>query len=857
MKLLYTCVILMVCMLNVYSVSAQVQDSTSVRSSPQRNSVYNIFGKVIDSVDGEGVPFATVFFPNTSVGTITDDYGNYHLQFNTIPGDSIEVQVMSYERAIVGVNFTHKTDTVNIFLTKSASYLNEVVVTAGVDPAVIFMRKVIKNKPLNNSEQKINNYACEAYNKIEVDLINFSRQTFERLPVPYLKKLGFIYENTDSTSYDKPFLPVYLTEAVSDYYYQKSPRKTKEYIKATQMKAIKNKNMTNSVSQYLGKIYLAINPYDNYLPFFDKEFVSPLSNTALAFYKYTLLDTQRVNGYNIITVGFRPQRKGEQCFTGELKIADSVYALKYIEAELPKGDDINWVKKSDFYKEYELLGDSIWFCTRENITAELQVTDELMKTPGFIIRKTTLYDSIRVNILGVQKTVSSDSFGKDVIVAENATERTEEYWRMARHEKLNENEQGVYDMYDSLERDPYYKRLKTLIKIFATGGYKFGPIELGPYWSMYSYNQIEQNRFQFNIGTTPKLFENIYMNGYVAYGTGDNRYKYSIQSFFLLNRNPRRYFNFSYKHDIDYTVNYYDRVSINNIFSLAIRKNGIPLKFMFADDVRFELYNESQTGFSQLLTLYRKVYDPYDPLPSTTIFQQGDSGVPSETVTASEVSLKLRFAYKEKFVNGNYLRYSLGSKYPIVDVRLALGIKGLFDADYNYQRITMTVSDNWRIPPLGQLYVNVFAGKYFGTLPYPLLEQHPGNEFYYYNKYAFNMMNQYEFVSDQYLGINLEHSLGGGLFKYIPLVRKLKLRQFWTAKGLIGSLSDENVAYNFNKGFTFRSLNNTPYLEVGTGIENIFKLFRIDFVWRVNPQSLPDEPVERDFGIFGSMKLAF
>ena len=119
------------------------------------------------------------------------------------------------------------------------------------------------------------------------------------------------------------------------------------------------------------------------------------------------------------------------------------------------------------------------------------------------------------------------------------------------------------------------------------------------------------------------------------------------------------------------------------------------------------------------------------------------------------------------------------------------------------------------------------------------------------------MMNQYEFLSDQYIGINLEHSLGGGLLKYIPLVKKLKFRQFWTAKGLVGSLSDANKAYNFDKGFTFRSLDGKPYLEVGTGIENILKIFRVDFVWRVTPKSIPNENLRRDFGVFGSMRLNF
>jgi len=138
-----------------------------------------------------------------------------------------------------------------------------------------------------------------------------------------------------------------------------------------------------------------------------------------------------------------------------------------------------------------------------------------------------------------------------------------------------------------------------------------------------------------------------------------------------------------------------------------------------------------------------------------------------------------------------------------------------------------------------------------------LLEVHPGNEYYYYNQFVFNMMNRYEFISDEYVGFNIEHSLGGGLFTYIPLLKKTKFRQFWTAKGIIGSLSDENKKLNLNKGYTFKTLENNPYIELGTGIENILKVFRVDFIWRVTPKPLPTEARQSYFGVFGSLRLTF
>jgi hypothetical protein len=139
-----------------------------------------------------------------------------------------------------------------------------------------------------------------------------------------------------------------------------------------------------------------------------------------------------------------------------------------------------------------------------------------------------------------------------------------------------------------------------------------------------------------------------------------------------------------------------------------------------------------------------------------------------------------------------------------------------------------------------------------------LLDVAPGNEIYYYNKYAYNLMNRWEFIHDRYAGINIEHNIGPGLFRFIPLTRKLKLRQFWGAKTLWGSLSDANKQYNGfgTTGNPFNSLDGKTYMEVGTGIDNILKVFRVDFIWRVLPRPLPPEKVKR-FGVFFCFRLVF
>jgi hypothetical protein len=239
-------------------------------------------------------------------------------------------------------------------------------------------------------------------------------------------------------------------------------------------------------------------------------------------------------------------------------------------------------------------------------------------------------------------------------------------------------------------------------------------------------------------------------------------------------------------------------------------------------------------------------------LPPKEIYA-GTTGEPLKTF---EVSVGLRFAYLEKFFENSFYRTSLGSDYPIVDLRYIRGIQGVLNSSYRYDKILGSVSDYVNIPPFGNLYYNVFGGRTFGTLPFPLLNVAPGNETYYYDQYAFSLMNKYLYLHDRYLGINIEHNIGNGLFRFIPLTRKWKFRQFWTAKALWGGLSDANKQYNASPAYTFLSLDGKTYLEVGTGVDNIFKVFRLDFVWNLLPRPFPSAAIQ-PFGIFGSFRLAF
>ncbi|HRH61631.1 MAG TPA: DUF5686 family protein, partial [Chitinophagaceae bacterium] len=192
---------------------------------------------------------------------------------------------------------------------------------------------------------------------------------------------------------------------------------------------------------------------------------------------------------------------------------------------------------------------------------------------------------------------------------------------------------------------------------------------------------------------------------------------------------------------------------------------------------------------------------------------------------------------------------------PIMELKYTHGFKGVFNSAYTYDKLDASVHDYIKLQPYGSLYYNLFAGRVWGTLPYNMLALQPGNEWYYYSRNSFNLMNRFEYITDQYAGFNIEHNVGSGLFRYLSFTRKWKFRQFWEVKGVVGSLNNANKQLNFVAGAPFTDLNGKLYLEAGTGIDNIFKFFRIDFIWRVLPQPLPENAAQR-FGVFFGFRVS-
>jgi len=798
-------------------------------------------GVVKDIQSDEAIPFASVILKKSGIGTLTDSAGHFTIIFsNTLP-DSLLVTSVGYKSIALNVPVFKDSAYVAILVTVAPPD-NEVVIKVKVDRALWLWRRVVKHKERQDIF-KNDNFSYEVYNKLELDILNVNKNKLGRNFL--LKPFNFILDNVDSSE-EKPFLPVFLTETLSDFYWQRDPHKTREVIHASKTNGIENE----SVTKYLGTSYQNVNVYSNFIPVFDKDFVSPFHDNGDNYYNFKLLDTQYLGSRRLVHLRFTPKHKGQNTFEGDAWIHDTSFAIQKITLRPALDANVNFVEKLSMIQEFRQINDSIWFLSKDKFIVDLSPLGK--SRTGVKGRKTTTYRNPVVNDPSVVQYLAENKKAAEVIVAPDAEGQAPEYWLAHRHEELSRNEKALYKMLDTIKSLPAYTKYSNIINFVGSGYTDVGKISIGAWYNWVSSNTLEGTRLRFDVVTNTKFNHKLKLGGYLAYGFRDQKFKGQAKAYFLPMKHPRLYFYVSYTKDRDGGQNYYDEASSDNIFTLAARKNGVAIKYLQVEEKRFEVFKETKPGFSFLLEFTNRQFNPLLNLPDKSFFSSSDG----MALRSTEIALKIRYAYLEDFLETTFYRSSLGSSLPIVELQYTKGIRGILKSSYNYHKITARVSHTLKIAPYGNLYFNLFGGKVYGGLPFPLLEIHPGNEIYYYNKYAFNMMNKFEYISDRYAGFNLEHNIGNGLFRFIPLTRKLKFRQFWEAKGIMSDLSDVNRQINFIGSNAFQSLNGKLYLEAGTGVDNILKVFRLDFVWRLLPTPLPKESNKR-FGIFGSFRIGF
>ena len=799
-------------------------------------------GVIQDAHTKEPVSYASIYFTRSGIGKTSDSAGNFSFYISNFLKDTLVVSYVGYELYKIPINDTVNNKKIIIQLQRGAA-TNAVIVRSKFNKGLFLWKKIMSKKKQYN-RYSLPNFGYEAYNKLEVDIKNFKPEKAKKNFL--LKPFAFVFDNIDSTSEKEPFLPAYLLESISDYAFQRNTKKFFENIKASKTIGFKNE----SISKMMGVMNQNVNVYGNYVNVMDKDFIGPFNDNADVYYNFFVPDTQVVNGKKIFHFVFSPKRYGQNTFEGDAWVMGITFQILKINLYLGKDANINYIDRISVFQEFIPVNDSVYFLNRDKFFADFKVLGKQSLT--LIGRKTTSYRNIIINSDSITNLFKQQTVEEITKTTPGSTAQTDSVWNVLRHDSLSKNEKAIYTTINKLLQMPKFQRLQNTLKFIGTGYKTLTNYEIGPWFNWISANSWEGTRLRFDLGTTTGFNKQIYFHTYLAYGFGDKKFKGKAEAYWIVKSDPKRFrLHLSYSNDIDNGISQIGDVGQDNIFSLAIRKPNTTRKFIQLQDTRFEIFNELGKGFSTEWFISHRKYNPLKNLPFKTTFPVKEG----EALTNFEVALKLRFAYLEQFIEGDYFRYSMGTKYPVAELMVAKGFSRVVNSAYSYTKIGASVKDYMKISPYGSFSYKIYAGKINGTLPFAFLENHPGNDIYYYDPGSFNLMNRFEYLSDKYAGINVEHNVGSGLFRFIPITRKLKWRQFWNAKTVWGSLNDENKALN-NSSNTFKTLNGSTYLEVGTGIDNIFKILRLDFVWRVLPRPLPDNKSSR-FGIFGSFQFQF
>ncbi len=793
-----------------------------------------INGKVFDADSKEPLPFVTVVFKGTKTGTTSDIDGNFFLSAAG-PADSIVISYTGYLRQAKAVQ-NGKEQAVTVYLKPDVVSLHEVVILPGENPALRILREVISHKPKNDRD-KLSAYEYSVYNKIEFDLNNIPPE-FKKKKI--FKPIKFVFDYIDSTNVkEKPYLPLFLIENLSRFFYRSEPKYTKEIIQASKIAGTENEK---SVSQFMGDMYQRVDLYENTILVFEKNFISPISNNGLFYYKYYLLDSGLVDGSYCYHLKFKPRRKGDLCFSGNMWIADTSFALKRLEMGIGEDANVNFIQGMNVIQEYVKV-DTAWMLSKDRLVIDFALTK---KDIGVYGRKTTYYKNFIINKPHDEKFYSRT---EDVIVSEEGLHKDESFWKKNRFDTLSKNEAQIYKMVDTIQSLPIYKTWQDIVLTFYTGYLPWGNVELGPYYNIYSHNLAEGHRFRFGARTSDKFSKWYELNGYAAYGTQDEEFKYKAGFRSYITREPRQIISGFYKHDVEILGKSWNGFTHDNVLGTVFARNPFR-NYTMVNESQLAYELEPFSGFNTQVFFVNRIMKPVGA--NTYNFYGNDSSIQSkDNIITSEIRTRLRFAYDEKYVEGTFDRSSTGTKYPVLTLNYSAGLKGVLNSDYKYHKLSLNVEKRFHINPLGYTDWFVEAGQVFGNAPYPLLNLHGGNETYVYDPYAYNMMNYYEFVSDRYFTAQAFHHFEGFFLNRIPLLRKLKWREVVTAKYLVGTLSDKNRNILIFPN-TLTALDKGPYMEAGVGIENIFKIFRIDAIWRLSYLGNPAAP---RFGIFGSIQI--
>ncbi|MCE1167152.1 MAG: DUF5686 and carboxypeptidase regulatory-like domain-containing protein [Sphingobacteriia bacterium] len=807
-----------------------------------------IKGKITDAQTNEPIPFANIFFKGTTIGTTSDFDGNYSLKTDK-PLDSLSVLVINYKGRSKKIK-KGIAQTIDFQLKPTSFDLSLVVVKAGENPAYEIIRKARENKG-NFNMNNLDAYEYKSYTKIDISLDKITEK-FRNSKT--MKPFAPIFDSLQKAAgeHGQVVLPFFITEQLSDVYYLKDPKRQKTIINGNKITGLVIENF-QIFEQFIGKAFQEYNFNDNFVNILERSFLSPIGAGSLSFYDYYIQDTIPIDNDSCIELKVKPRNNVDLLFSGKIWISKKNYALRRLDLEILPTANINFIERYKIQQDYEQIKDNQSFVpAKTRVLVDLQDLGD--STAGLIGK---FYIANKDFIVNQPKPIKF--YQQNLEIDPNSRNKEEEYWQAERRKMITDAEsvERSYSVIDSLRKSPRISTIRKAIRILWDGYYNFKYVQLGHWYTMFGYNDVEGFRFQTTLQTNIDWSKKWILKGHLAYGFKDTKLKYNGQVEYFLDRAKWKKIGIRHQYDVerlgidpDFLESH---VFLNWLFIFS-SQFGFLQRMSLTDQTRIWYETDHWRGWNSKFIINHK---HFQPIGDYTFAWYDDNNNLHSDFRSTDFTFVTSYSAKRVWLVEDNWRFGAESlRGNVWTFKATMGVKDILGSDFNYTKLSLNVQRFWNTGYLGRLDYNITATKVFGKVPYPLANIFQGNEPIFSSEKSYNLMNFFEFAADASVEAIILHHFDGLLFNRIPLLKRLKLREVAGVNVIFSSYDNKNYirtfdengnpggdnpngllapSYNGREMTPFRTMSwEKPYVEISYGIENLFKVVRIQAFHRLN-----------------------
>ncbi len=815
----------------------------------------HITGVVVDAETGDSIPLVSIRYKGLNMDFVSDDYGKFSITRQN--GKYATFSAVGYHtlRLLVDANTPQY---MRITLKADMKSLAGVTIKAKKErykrkdnPAVELMKRIIAAKKRTD----IGNHDFYQYDKYQKMTIAFNDITPKDLESKKFKRSDWMLNQVEACQYNnKMILPVMLDETLSQHIYRKNPHTEKTVIKGQKTEGVNNFVQTGEVlNTMLKDVFSDVDIYDDQIRLLQARFTSPIGKDAIQFYRFYIVDTVKVECDSCYHLQFLPNNQQDFGFRGELWVVkDSTLHVKRCHMSLPLKSGVNFVQNMQIQQAYTRQDNGEWVLTQNDMVAELSLFEFMSK--GIVIRNT------RMDNYSFGEIPAKRFKGKQAEITEpDAQIRDKMYWQQNRMVPLTRSEDRMPQFLKDMENARNFKyaifAIKILVENFVETGTKNTPskFDIGPINTMITSNFIDGTRTRISGQTTANMNKHLFFKGYYAHGwnSGKNYYNGELTYSFngkqyLPHEYPKRNLMLSSAYDVCSPSDKFLSTDKDNVFT-ALKWAKVD-KMMFYNRQQLALDYEWYGGLQTVLKVKAEENEACGNLRFIPLSMNRDNLSGIGKIRTTELSLTLRYAPGEKVINTKQRRISANKEAPVFTLAHSIGIKGFLGGDYSYNYTEATFYKRFFLKSWGDLNVDARAGAQWNRVPYLLLVMPAANLSYIAQYGTFNLINNMEFLNDRYASVDVWWSMNGKILNRIPIIKKLKWREYIGFKCLWGDLTSKNNPYLQNNQGSSRLMyfpegtyvmnHNKPYWEIVAGISNIFKVVSVQYVRRLNYNEL-------------------